>query len=131
MSGFIFLIVIDWIMKNVTERNNTGIRWKFIENLVDLDFADDSALLSSNFQHMQTKVTKLNNYARKTGLKINSKKNKVLRINSKSNNNVTIAGQQLNEVDKHTVLTWVKLSVIKVEGVKILIAEYAKQWAHS
>ena len=31
MSGFIFLIVIDWIMKNVTERNNTGIRSKFME----------------------------------------------------------------------------------------------------
>ena len=26
MSGLIFLTVIDWIMKNVTERNNTGIR---------------------------------------------------------------------------------------------------------
>ena len=101
MSGFIFLIVIDWIMKNVTERNNTWIRWKFMEKLEDLDFADDIALLSSNFQHMQTKVSKLNNYARKTGLKINSKKTEVLRINSKSNSNITIAGQQLNEVDKY------------------------------
>ena len=104
MSGFIFLIVIDWIMKNVTERNNTGIRWKFMEKLEDLDFADDIALLSSNFQHMQIKVTKLNNFARKTGLKINSKKTEVLRINSKSNNNITIAGQLLNEVDKYTYL---------------------------
>ena len=60
--------------------------------------------MSSNFQHMQTKVTKLNNFAGKTGLKINSKKTEVLRINSKSNNNITITGQQLNEVDKYTYL---------------------------
>ena len=53
---------------------------------------------------MQTKLTKLNNCARKTGLKINSKKTEILRTNSKSNNNVTIAGQQLKEVDKYTYL---------------------------
>ena len=51
--------------------------------------------------HMQTKVTDLNNYARNSGLKINSKKTEMLRINSKSNNNMIIAGQQLNEVDKY------------------------------
>ena len=46
MSGFIFLIVVDWIMKNVTEGNNTGIRWKFTSKLEDLEFADDIALFS-------------------------------------------------------------------------------------
>ena len=55
MSGFIFLIVIDWIMKNVTERNNTGIRWKFMEKLEDLDFADDIALLSSRGEYSSGK----------------------------------------------------------------------------
>ena len=124
MSSFIFLIMIDWIMKNVTERNNTGIRWKFMEILKDLDFADDIALLSSKFQHMQTTVTKLNNYAGKTGLKINSKKTEVLRINSKCNNNITIAGQQLNGVDKYTYLG----AIISNQsgGVKTLIVEYVK-----
>ena len=29
MSGFIFVIVVDWIMKHATEGNNTGIRWIF------------------------------------------------------------------------------------------------------
>ena len=74
MSGFIFLTVVDWIMKNVTERNNTGIRWKFTSKLEDLEFADDIALFSSNIQHMQSKVSKLNVFAAKTGLKINTKK---------------------------------------------------------
>ena len=59
MSGFIFLIVVmDWIMKNVTEGNNTGIRWKFTSKLEDLEFADDITLFSSNIQHMQYKVSK-------------------------------------------------------------------------
>ena len=48
MSGFIFLIVVDWNLKHATEGNNTGIRWKFTTKLEDLDFADDIALLSSS-----------------------------------------------------------------------------------
>ena len=100
MSGFLFLIVVDWIMKNVTEGNNTGIRWKFTSKLEDLEFVDDIALFSSNIQHMQSKVSKLNEFAAKTGLKINNKKTEVLRINSKSNNRIVIDDHQLNEVDQ-------------------------------
>ena len=29
MSGFLFLLVIDWIMRRATADNSTGIRWKF------------------------------------------------------------------------------------------------------
>ena len=29
MSGFIFLMVVDWIMRNTTAGNKTGIRWNF------------------------------------------------------------------------------------------------------
>ena len=28
MSGFLFLLVIDWIMRKTLEGDNTGIRWK-------------------------------------------------------------------------------------------------------
>ena len=104
MSGFIFLIVVDWIMRHATDGNNTGIRWKFMTKLEDLDFADDLALLSSTANHMQTKTSKLHRYASKTGLKINTKKTEVLRINSKSSTRIDIAGRQLNEVEKYTYL---------------------------
>ena len=104
MSGFIFLIVVDWIMRNATGENSTGIRWKFTSNLEDLDFADDIALLSSNIRHMQTKVDNVYTYAAKTGLKINSKKTEVLRINSKVNTRITIGDKVLNEVEKFTYL---------------------------
>ena len=45
-SGFIFLM--DWIMRNTTAGNKTGIRWNFTSKLEDLDFADDTALMSSS-----------------------------------------------------------------------------------
>ena len=45
MSGFLFLLVIDFVMKRSVEREPTGIRWNFTTKLEDLDFADDLALL--------------------------------------------------------------------------------------
>ncbi|XP_056012624.1 uncharacterized protein LOC130052233 [Ostrea edulis] len=50
MSGFLFLLVADYIMKRTTEREPTGIGWIFTTKLEDLDFTDDLALLSSKFQ---------------------------------------------------------------------------------
>ena len=53
---------------------------------------------------MQTKATKLKEYASMTGLKISTKKTEVLSINSRSNNRIEISGMQLNEVDNYTYL---------------------------
>ena len=53
---------------------------------------------------MQSKVSKLNEFAAKTGLKINTKKTEVLRLNRKSNSRIVIDGHQLNEVDQFTYL---------------------------
>lgn len=47
MSGFLFSLVIDWIMRKKLEGHNTGIRWNLWSTLNDLDFADDIALISS------------------------------------------------------------------------------------
>ena len=44
MSGFLFLLSIDWVMNRTTEGRRTGIRWKLTSVLEDLDFADDIAL---------------------------------------------------------------------------------------
>ena len=56
MSGFLFLLVIDWIMRKTLEGDNTGIRWKLWSKLNDLDFADDIALISSIKKQIQQKV---------------------------------------------------------------------------
>lgn len=46
MSGFLFIMVIDFIMKRNTDRETTGIKCSFIINLKYLNFAHDLTLLS-------------------------------------------------------------------------------------
>ena len=58
MSGLLFLLVVDWVMRHTLEEGNSGIRWKFNTMLEDLDFADDMAN-SWTKQHIQTKSDKL------------------------------------------------------------------------
>ena len=72
-------------MKQVTNNSRTGIQWSLTEQLEDLDFADDLALLAHTHQQMQDKSHKLEITAASLGLKINSSKNKVMRINNKNN----------------------------------------------
>ena len=43
MSGLLFNIIIDWVMRNTTNARR-GLRWKFTTVLEDLDYADDIAL---------------------------------------------------------------------------------------
>lgn len=85
MSGFLFNIVIDRIMRKTTDGKRDSIIWKFTSLLEDLDYADDIALLSSKHQHMQEKTTRLCEHAEKVGLKISTDKTKVLRLNCKDN----------------------------------------------
>ena len=87
MLGFLFLLVIDWLMRSV-EAVRTGIRWMMTTMLEDLDFADNLALISSTFKQIQMKIDRLNRNGRGMGLKINTKKTIVMRINV--NNNAVI-----------------------------------------
>ena len=84
MSGFLFLLVIDWVMRRTTVGERTGIRWDFTTMLEDLDFADGLALLSSAMNHLQQKTSRLEVNAAKIGLKLNDKKCKVMKANSRS-----------------------------------------------
>ena len=49
MSGFLFLLCLDWLMRKASTDKRRGVRWNFTSLLEDLDFADDIALLSSTF----------------------------------------------------------------------------------
>ena len=60
MSGFLFLIAMDWVMRRTVGKGENRIRWNFTSKIYDLDFADDVALLSSNKQHIHNKNTKMN-----------------------------------------------------------------------
>jgi hypothetical protein len=83
MSGFLFILVLDWVMNNSVEGKTTGIRWKFMSKLEDVGFADDIALLSSKYCDIQSKTTSVKEWAEKVGLKININKIKTMRINVK------------------------------------------------
>ena len=104
MSGFLFLLVIDFVMKRTLEREPTGIRWNFTTKLEDLDFADDLALLSSKFHDIQQKTQSLHENAIRVGLKINIKKTKVMRLNSNIREQVQIDGKTIDDVDTFTYL---------------------------
>jgi hypothetical protein len=104
MSGFLFLLVIDWVMRRTIEGERTGIRWDFTTMLEDLDFADDLALLSSTMNHLQHKTTKLEDNAAKVGLKLNAQKCKVMKANSKSEDKLKVGESEVEEVESFTYL---------------------------
>ena len=59
LSPLLFLLAVDWIMRQATSNRRNGIQWTLLEQLDDLDFADDIALLSHNQQQMQDKLIQL------------------------------------------------------------------------
>ena len=53
MSGSLFLLVIDWVMRKTDDNRRMGIRWKFSSVLEDMEFANDLVLVSSKFTDIQ------------------------------------------------------------------------------
>ena len=107
MSGFLFLLAIDWIMRKTLEGENKGIRWKLWTKLNDLDNADDSALISSTKQQIQQKeeVRNLSANSKATGLKINSEKTKLLRLNTTRNNKkVQVDDRDIDDIESFVYL---------------------------
>ncbi|XP_020628246.1 uncharacterized protein LOC110065450 [Orbicella faveolata] len=84
MSGFLFLLAIDWIMFETTKQANIRIRWRFMDQLEDLDFADDIALISTTQHQMQRKTDKLTEAAQREGLNVSKTKTQVMRQNCKN-----------------------------------------------
>ena len=104
MSGFLFLLVIDWVMRRTLEGRQTGIRWQFTGKLEDLDFADDVALVASRIVDMQTKLENLNTNGKKTGLKINLEKTVVMKWNVNPGLKIHLEGSGIEEVEKFVFL---------------------------
>lgn len=103
MSGFLFLLMVDWIMTQAVKDNNTGIKWSMMEQLEDLDFADDIALLSSTWNQMQRKLSKIKHFGDQTGLRINIGKTKSMCVNA-NNRAFSLGQEEIEEVDSFTYL---------------------------
>ena len=78
MSSFLFILTIDWIMKNGTEQKRTAIRWTLLTKLEDLNFADDIVQVSHTRSRLQQKRIRINKLAEAVGLKINIGKTRVM-----------------------------------------------------
>lgn len=75
MSGFLYLIIMDWIMEKTVRHGENGIRWK---------------LLSSTKQHVQEKTSRMEEEARQAGLKINTGKTKTMRIYARNQEKIKV-----------------------------------------
>jgi hypothetical protein len=104
ISPLLFLLAIDWIMKKATDGRRNCFQWTMFNHLDDLDFFDDIALLSHSHQQMQEQLTQVERRAAATGLRINTKKIKVLKSNTKTRADLRVNGQNLEEVDSCTYL---------------------------
>ena len=104
LSPFLFLLVIDWIIKTTTTGRNNGIQWTLWTQLDDLDFADDLALLSHSHSRMQDKTTLLDTTSAGTGLKINREKTELMKMNTTANAPITVGGEPIREVESFVYL---------------------------
>ena len=108
LSPFLFILAMDWIMKNSTDGERRGIKWTMTmtatTTLEDLDFADDIALLSHRHQDMQEKTDAMATTAGNLGLKVSTKKTKGMRMNARVQENIKLNGDEIEEVDDFTYL---------------------------
>ena len=104
LSPFLFILAIDWIMKETTRGRRNGIQWTLWQQLDDLDFADDIALLSHNQEQMQEKTEELNRTAKSLGLKIHTGKSKILKVGTDSSTSTRLDGNPLETVTAFTYL---------------------------
>ena len=105
MSGFLFLLWLDWVMRKATADKRRGIRWNFTTVVEDLDFADDIALLSSNFSDLHEKTGRLAEEAARVGLKLNARKCKTLRTEcASSRDEIVVDGEEVDGVEEFTYL---------------------------
>ena len=91
LAPFLFVIIVDWIMRNAIEEIGEGVGFSLQQNstrigrrrdgspveLTDLDFADDIALLSDNMADAQRLLAAVEHWALAVGLKINKGKTRV------------------------------------------------------
>lgn len=112
LSPTIFLIVIDWIMRETTKSNKMGIQWSLTQFLEDLDYADDLALLSHKHEHMQQKTNAIVIEAEKVGLSVNTKKTQIMKIQKCKPDAIKIKDNCLEEKEQFTYLG----SVVTTDG---------------
>ncbi|VDP55485.1 unnamed protein product [Schistosoma margrebowiei] len=104
LSPFLFLLVVDWIMKTSTSEEKHGIQWTAQNQLDDSDFEDDLVLLSHTHKQMQIKTASVVAVSTSVGLNIHKKKTKVHKYNTENSNPITLDDETLEDVESFTYL---------------------------
>ncbi|VDP35363.1 unnamed protein product [Schistosoma margrebowiei] len=91
-------------MRTSTSEGKHGIQWTAQNQLDDLDFADDLALLSHTHEQMQTKIASVAAVSASVGLSIHKGKTKVLKFKAENSNPITLDGETLEDVESFTYL---------------------------
>ncbi|VDO98513.1 unnamed protein product [Schistosoma curassoni] len=112
LSPFLSLLVVDRIMKTTTSEGKHGIQWTTQNQLDDLDFADDLALLSHAHGQMQIKTASVAAVSPSVSLNIHKGKTKVLEFKTGNSNPITLDGETLEDVESFTYLE----SIIDEQG---------------
>ena len=86
---FLFLLAVDWIMRESTEGRN-DIHWMLWNQWDDLDFADDVALLAHNYNQMHEKTSQMEESAKKLGVSVSKDKTKSMRLYTTNNSPINI-----------------------------------------
>ena len=104
LSGLLFIMVIDWVMTQTTKEARRGLQWTLQQQLEDLDYADDLVLFSNTHRQMQEKFNKLVDTGASLGLKVNTKKTKVMRMNNVNTAPITANNEVVEDVTSFTYL---------------------------
>ncbi|VDO72529.1 unnamed protein product [Schistosoma curassoni] len=91
-------------MKTSTSERKHGIQWTSQNQLDDLDFADDLALLSHTHEQMHIKTASVAAVSVSVGLNIHNGKTKVLKFKAENTNPITLDGETLEDVESSTYL---------------------------
>ncbi|VDO62373.1 unnamed protein product [Schistosoma margrebowiei] len=91
-------------MKTSTSEGKHGIQWTAQNQLDDLDFADDLALLSHEHEQMQIKTASVTAVSVSVGLNIHKGKTKFLKYNTENSNPITLDGETLEDVESFPYL---------------------------
>ncbi|VDP58398.1 unnamed protein product [Schistosoma curassoni] len=91
-------------MKTSTSEEKHGIQWRAQNQLDDLDFADDLALLSNIHEQMRIKTASVAAVSASVGLSINKWKTKVLKFKAENSESITLDGETLEDVESFTYL---------------------------
>ncbi|VDP47843.1 unnamed protein product [Schistosoma margrebowiei] len=104
LSSSLFLLVVDWIIKTSKSKEKHGIQFSAQDQLDDLDFSNDIALLSHKQEQMQMKTTRVAGASTSVGLNIHKGKTKVLKYNTENTNPIILDRETLEDVESFMYL---------------------------